>query len=213
MENMKRFQIYEYLFYFGITSIKRNIKKHELVSLIDICNESCNDYADPLEFSRAITEAVFENKYISIDDLKQVPSEDIYEMFFQDELCNLSNYSSKKVQNNVVKTLVEPYIVKVGFSYEDCKKDKNIITGKGWVYYYDTEKDYEQSNESSIVDFSFKYNIDYYEIIDVECSDLDAKERVESNEDDFISNIVYNLLPKLEEDLKNKEDMDREMDK
>lgn len=211
-ESMKKFYLYEYLCYFGISSIKRNIKKHDLISLIDICNKTCSDYSDPIELSRAVAEAVLIDKYISIEDLKKVPTNDLYDMYFEDKLSNLVNYSSKKIKEKTVKTLIEPYIVKIGFDYDECKQENNIISGKGSVYYYNTKVDYDNSVESNIVDFSFKYNIDQYEISAIECSDEDAKCRVESNEDNFIDNIITNLLPQLESSLESKNDIEKEMD-
>ena len=92
----------------------------------------------------------------------------------------------------------EPAIVKIGFDYTTIKKNKNIILGKGSVYYYNTLDSYNKGNEDSVADFNFKYNIDEFKIFDVKCNDEDAKSRVENNEDNFIMNIVDNLLPTLD---------------
>ena len=92
----------------------------------------------------------------------------------------------------------EPVIVKIGFDYTTIKKNKNIISGKGSVYYYNKLESYNKGNEDSVVDFKFKYNINECKIFDVKCNDEDAKYRVENNEDDFIMNIVDNLLPTLD---------------
>ena len=94
----------------------------------------------------------------------------------------------------------EPAIVKIGFDYTTIKKNKNIILGKGSVYYYNTLDSYNKGNEDSVADFNFKYNIDEFKIFDVKCNDEDAKSRVENNEDNFIMNIVDNLLPTLDDE-------------
>lgn len=88
-------------------------------------------------------------------------------------------------------------IIKIGFDYENCSKKGNIITGCGLVYYYATQNDYDKCNETFIVEFSFKYNLDSSKIFDVECDDEDAKYRVEKNEDDFIDNLKNNLIPSI----------------
>ena len=102
-----------------------------------------------------------------------------------------------------------PVIVKIGFDYNTIKMNKNIISGKGSVYYYNTLESYNKSNEDNVVDFNFKYNIDDFKIFDVKCNDEDAKYRVENNEDDFVMNIVDNLLPTLnkEKQLKKYDDL------
>ena len=97
-----------------------------------------------------------------------------------------------------LKKVNNPKIIKIGFSYDDCYKNENIITGKGYVYYYKTQKDYDLANEYSIVDFDFKFDIDRQELFDIKSDYKDAKNRVEANEDDFIDNLICNLLPQME---------------
>lgn len=207
--SMKKFYLYEYLCYIGISSVARNIKKHDLVNLIDICDNSCGDYTDPIEFSQAVAEAVLVNKYISIEDLKKVPSEELNDMYFEDKLSNLVNYSSK---NNIGKDKAEPYVVKIGFDYDECKKEGNVIIGKGCIYYYATKEDYDSSNEYNIADFVFSYDIDKEEIKQLVYSDEDVKTRIERDDDDFIDNIKTNLLPQLESSLESKDNIEKEMD-
>ena len=74
-----------------------------------------------------------------------------------------------------LKKVNNPKIIKIGFSYDDCYKNENIITGKGYVYYYKTQK----------------------ELFDIKSDYKDAKNRVEANEDDFIDNLICNLLPQM----------------
>ena len=98
-------------------------------------------------------------------------------------------------------------IIKIGFDCEECSKQGNIITGKGYVYYYANESDYDKCKEDGIVDFRFKYDISKSEIYDVECDNEDAKNRVEMDEDNFIDNLKNNLLPELEKDSKKDKDI------
>ena len=98
-------------------------------------------------------------------------------------------------------------IIKIGFDCEECSKQGNIITGKGCVYYYANESDYDKCKEDGIADFRFKYDISKSEIYDVECDNEDAKNRVEMDEDNFIDNLKNNLLPELEKDSKKDKDI------
>ena len=98
-------------------------------------------------------------------------------------------------------------IIKIGFDCEECSKQGNIITGKGCVYYYANESDYDKCKEDGIADFRFKYDISKSEVYDVECDDEDAKNRVEMDEDNFIDNLKNNLLPELEKDSKKDKDI------
>lgn len=190
-DNLKNFHIYDYLYYLGITHIKKNISRKDMIELIEICNKVCSDYCDPITLSESLTEAVYENKYISLEKLKNVPANDIYDLFFEDKLYRLRNYSNNS----------KAYEIKIGFDETTCKKDGNIITGNGTVYYYDTKEAYNSAQESSISDFSFKYDIDGEKVFDVKCNYDDAKRCVENNVDDFINNLKYNLLPNLEEEI------------
>lgn len=89
-------------------------------------------------------------------------------------------------------------IVKIGFDNSKCFKMKNIIIGRGIVYYYDSEEDYDRNEEKNTSLFLFKYDIKKEEIIKVRCKDKESKYLVENNTDDFIDNIKNNLIPELE---------------
>ena len=92
-------------------------------------------------------------------------------------------------------------IVKIGFDGDKCFKIKNVIIGRGIVYYYDSEEEYDRNEEKEISLFAFKYDIQKEEIIKVRCKDETSKYHVENNTDDFIDNIKINLIPKLVEEV------------
>lgn len=194
--SFKSFDINNYLYYIGITGIKKDIKNEELLSLMNLCDKFCGEYTDPITVSESLAYEVFEAKNISLEELKKISTDNFYEW-----------YENGRTVGHPIEKSNEPYMVKIGFNYPECKKDGSIIIGEGLVYYYDTEEEYDSCDESSSIGFRFKYNINQYEIFDVECEDEDAKYRVERNEDDFINNIISNLLPEL-----NKEDIEMERD-
>ena len=134
----------------------------------------------------------------------------------EEELQEFINFDYSKQINELAERLgikiktkeeSELEIIKIGFDYEECSKSGNIITGKGSVYYYANEENYDECKETSIADFRFKYDISKSEIYDVECDNEDAKNRVEMDEDNFIDNLKNNLLPDLEEDSKKDKDI------
>lgn len=192
--SFKSFNINDYLYYVGITSVKEDISTDELDTLLYLCDKFCGDYTDPIVASSALAYELFEVNNITLDELKKLSTDDFYEWYDNGRTCGRALEKSD-----------EPYMVKIGFDCPECKKDGSIIIGEGSVYYYDTEEEYDSGDESSVVDFRFKYNINQHEVFDVECEDEDSKYRVESNEDDFIDNIISNLLPEL-----NKEDIEME---
>lgn len=188
------YNINDYLYYIGITSIKEDINQEDLFTLMEICNKFCGDYTDPIVASSALAYEVFESKNITLEELEKLSTDKFYEWYENGRTCG---YALEKSD--------EPYKIKIGFNSSGCKKDDSIIVGEGSVYYYDTEEEYDLSDESGVVEFKFKYNINHQKIFDVECENEDAKCRVEGNEDDFIDNIITNLLPEL-----NQEDIEME---
>ncbi len=97
------------------------------------------------------------------------------------------------------KTSNNNEIVKIGFDYSKCFKIKNIIIGRGCIYYYGSEEEYDRNEEESTCLFFFKYDIQKEKIVNVRCKDKESKYHVENDTDDFIDNIKNNLLPELEE--------------
>ncbi len=192
--SFKDFNINDYLYYLGITSIKEDIDPDKLNVLIDLCDKFCSDYTDPIVASSALAYQLFEANNITLEDLQKLSTDEFHEWYDDGRTCGQALEKSD-----------EPYKVKIGFDYSECKKNGSIIIGEGSVYYYDTEEEYDSCDESNVIDFKFKYNINQHEIFDVECESEDAKYCVESNKDNFIDNIISNLLPEL-----NKEDIEME---
>lgn len=192
--SFKNFNINDYLYYVGITSVKEDISPDELDTLIDLCDRFCGDYTDPIVASSALAYELFEANNITLESLKNLSTDEFHEWYDNGRTCGQALEKSD-----------EPYKIKIGFNCSKCKKDGSIIIGEGSVYYYDTEEEYNSCDESNVVEFKFKYNINQHEIFDVECENESAKYHVESNEDNFIDNITSNLLPEL-----NKEDLEME---
>ncbi len=136
---------------------------------------------------------------------KKEKNESFYQLFFGNgvQVDNMYEYGFAHLLNkkDTVKELDRfiKYRIKIGVDCSSFKKDDDIITGNGFVYYYYSQKEYDLSNESNIVDFEFKYDLKLEKVIDVFCNDEEAKKQVENDYDNFIDNIKDNLLPELEE--------------
>lgn len=131
-------------------------------------------------------------------------NESFYQLFFgkQVQVDNMYEYGFAHLLNkkDAIKELDRfiKYRIKIGVDCSSCKKDGNIITGTGSVYYYYSPEEYDLSNESSIIEFEFKYDSNLERVVNVVCDDVEAKQQVQNDYDNFIDNIKDNLLPELE---------------
>ncbi len=83
------FNIYQYLYYSGITSVDAKIEDKDILSLMEICSEVCGDYTDPIDVGKAMAEIVYVENYITLDELKKIPSEDIHQLYFEGKLYRI----------------------------------------------------------------------------------------------------------------------------
>lgn len=73
--------IYDFCFYLGLTNVKEDIKNKDLIVLLDKCNELAGEYTDPIEVGQSLANAVYEDKSITIKQLKKMSSEKFNEWY------------------------------------------------------------------------------------------------------------------------------------
>ena len=64
---------------------------------MSICDKCCSDSIHPITLASDLTNAVYYEHYISLEDLENVPISDIQDMFFDSKIYRLENYKSKVV--------------------------------------------------------------------------------------------------------------------
>lgn len=87
-------------YYVGICNTKEDISEEETLKLMSICDECCSDSIHPIFLASELTNAVYYEHYISLEDLENVPISDIQDMFFEEKIYRLKYYKSKGVVEN-----------------------------------------------------------------------------------------------------------------
>lgn len=83
------YQIYDYLYFIGITNVKEDISDDELLLLMDKCAELSGEYIDPIEVGQSLASEIYENKSITIEQLELLSLDDFYDWYNNDrELGN-----------------------------------------------------------------------------------------------------------------------------
>lgn len=82
-------------YYIGICNTKEDLSEEEILKLMSICESCCSDSVHPISLASDLTNAVYYEHYISLEDLENVPEGDIQEMFFESKMYRLQNYKSK----------------------------------------------------------------------------------------------------------------------
>lgn len=67
--------IYDFCYYLGLTNVKEDIKNKDLIVLLDKCSELSGEYTDPIEVGQSLANAVYEDKSITIKQLKKMSAE------------------------------------------------------------------------------------------------------------------------------------------
>lgn len=82
-------------YYVGICNTKEDLSDEEILKLMSICDDCYSEYIHPVSLASELTNAVYYEHYISLEDLENVPSSDIQEMFDTSKMYLLENYKSK----------------------------------------------------------------------------------------------------------------------
>lgn len=67
--------IYGFCYYLGLTNVKENISNKDLEILLDKCEELRGEYTDPIEVGQSLANAIYEDKSIKINQLKNLDCE------------------------------------------------------------------------------------------------------------------------------------------
>ena len=67
--------IYDFCYYLGLTNVKENISNKDLEILLDKCEELRGEYTDPIEVGQSLANAIYEDKSIKINQLKNLDCE------------------------------------------------------------------------------------------------------------------------------------------
>lgn len=64
--------IYDFCYYLGLTNVKEDISNKDLEVLLSKCEELRGEYNDPIEVGQSLANAVYEDKSITIKQLKDL---------------------------------------------------------------------------------------------------------------------------------------------
>jgi len=73
-------------YYIGICNTKEDISDEETLKLMAICDKCCSDSIHLITLASDLTNAVYYEYYISLEDLANVPISDIQDMFFESKM-------------------------------------------------------------------------------------------------------------------------------
>lgn len=79
-DRFEEFNIYNYLYYIGITSVKEDISDKDLLLLINKCSELSGEYIDPIELGYSLADAIYDNN-LNIEYLKKLSVDDFYDWY------------------------------------------------------------------------------------------------------------------------------------
>ncbi|MBO5095742.1 MAG: hypothetical protein J6D28_00955 [Bacilli bacterium] len=79
--SFESYDIYSYLYFIGITNVKEDIKDEELLLLIEKCNSLGGEYTDPIEVGQSIANEIYEEKSITIEQIKDLSIDQFYSWY------------------------------------------------------------------------------------------------------------------------------------
>lgn len=79
--SFETYDIYSYLYFIGITNVKEDIKDEDLLILIEKCNSLGGEYTDPIEVGQSIASEIYEEKSITIDQIKELSVDQFYDWY------------------------------------------------------------------------------------------------------------------------------------
>lgn len=85
-------------FYLGIHNVKEDLSIEEIDRLMYICYSNSSYYLNSMYLAEQLTESIYVKNYLSLDELEQVPSEDIYDILSNGKTSLLKNYSSQDIE-------------------------------------------------------------------------------------------------------------------
>lgn len=103
--------IYDFCYYLGLTNVKENISNKDLEILLDKCEELRGEYTDPIEVGQSLANAIYEDKSIKINQLKNLDCEKFNDWYIDGrEVGNELEIEMEREEMNVIfgyKTMPE----------------------------------------------------------------------------------------------------------
>ena len=82
-------------FYLGIMGAKQDLPSKDIDTLINLCYKFNSAFVNPMFLAKNITESVYINKYITLEELQEIYYKDMDKIIQEDNFGLLKNYSSK----------------------------------------------------------------------------------------------------------------------
>lgn len=111
-ETLEHFQINDYLFYVGIVQVNKEIPVEEIRDLLNICHDFYEDNISRIKMGEELAKVIYQDKYLTLEQLERIPSDNILEYYYQDEMDELENYF-----DSVDETITSIKDIKKGNSY------------------------------------------------------------------------------------------------
>lgn len=91
-DKIEEFHIYDYLYFIGITNVKDDLNDKEILDLMEIISSVCGDYTDPITVAQDLTSSVYVDNYVTLEQLKKIPAEEIINMYYDGKIYRLEGY-------------------------------------------------------------------------------------------------------------------------
>lgn len=75
------YQIYDYLYFIGITNVKEDISDEDLIIIMEKCDAVAGEYTDPIEVGQSLANEIFEEQNITIEQLKTLSVDEFYDWY------------------------------------------------------------------------------------------------------------------------------------
>lgn len=75
------YQIYDYLYFIGITNVNPDISDEDLLLLMKKCETLSGEYTDPIEVGQSLANEVFEEKNITLEQIKKLSVDEFYSWY------------------------------------------------------------------------------------------------------------------------------------
>ena len=75
------FNIYDYMYYVGVSDTKSDITEEELQEFSQACDRFVGDYTDPIILAHELAQEVYASKNISLQELKEISLDDFYDWY------------------------------------------------------------------------------------------------------------------------------------
>lgn len=92
IEETDEFRIYDFINYLGINVVDKDLSKEEITRIINICRECTDNFIDSFKLAKSLTSAIYEEEYLTLDELERIPSESIKYFYSNEKMDELEYY-------------------------------------------------------------------------------------------------------------------------